>query len=136
DDLAAARVSIYPIDTGGVSAPNSDIGGAGQDTAGSLVPGTTMPGQNAASSSTDPYFAFTSSENWANVTGGKAMHNNDLNGALADDIKNGSSYYTVAYTPTDSKEIGRERKIAVRLKAGNYKIAYRRNYFERTSAEI
>lgn len=136
DALAAARVSIYPIDTGGVSAPNSEIGGAGQDTSGSLVPGTTMPGQNAASSSTDPYFAFISSENWANATGGKAMHNNDLSGALANDIKNGSSYYTVAYTPADTKEIGRERKITVRLKDANYKIAYRRGYFERTAADI
>jgi len=136
DALAAARVSIYPIDTGGVSAPNSDIGGAGQDTAGSLVPGTTMPGQNAASSSTDPYFAFISSENWANATGGKAMHNNDLRGSLADDIKNGSSYYTVAYTPADTKEIGRERKITVRLKNANYKVSYRRGYFERTPADI
>ena len=134
DALAAARVSIYPIDTGGVSAPNSDIGGAGQDASGSLVPGTTMPG--GVSASTDPYFAFISSENWANATGGKAMHNNDLAGALAADIQNGSSYYTVAYTPTDPKEIGRERKISVRLKDDEkYKLSYRRAYFERTPGE-
>ena len=136
DALAAARVSVYPIDTGGVSAPNSDIGGAGQDNGGSLVPGTTMPGDNAVSSSTDPYFAFISSENWANATGGKAIHNNDLNGALADDIKNGSSYYTVAYTPADPKEIGRERKITVKLKDAKYKVSYRRGYFERTLSDI
>jgi VWFA-related protein len=134
DALAAARVSVYPIDTGGVSAPNADISGAGRDASGSLVPGTTMPG--GVSASTDPYFAFISSENWANATGGKAMHNNDLKGALADDIQNGSSYYTVAYTPTDSKEIGRERKIVVKLKEEKYKLSYRRNYFERTPGEI
>jgi VWFA-related protein len=136
DALAAARVSVYPIDTGGVSAPNSDIGGAGTDTAGSLVPGATLPGPNAASASTDPYFAFTASENWATATGGKAMHNNDLKGALAEDTQNGSSYYTLAYTPVDSKEIGRERKITVRMKEDKYKLSYRRGYFERTSAEI
>jgi VWFA-related protein len=134
DALAAARVSVYPIDTGGVSAPNADIGGAGQDVSGSLVPGTTALGGTSAP--TDPYFAFISSENWANATGGKAMHNNDLKGALADDIQNGSSYYTIAYTPTDPKEIGRERKITVHLKDANYKLSYHRNYFERTPGEI
>ncbi len=136
DALAAARVSVYPIDTGGVSAPNSDIGGAGSDMAGSLVPGSNMPGANAASASRDPQFGFIASETWAEATGGIATHHNDLKGALAEDIANGSSYYTVAYTPTDPKEIGRERKITVRLKDDKYKIAYRRNYFERTSAEI
>jgi VWFA-related protein len=136
DALAAARVSVYPVDTGGVSAPNSDIGGAGTDMAGSLVPGATMPGPNSATASNDAQFAFINSENWARSTGGKAMHNNDLKGALAEDIQNGSSYYTLAYTPTDSKEIGRERKIIVRMKDDKYKLSYRRNYFERTPAEI
>ena len=64
------------------------------------------------------------------------MHNNDLKAALAEDIQNGSSYYTLAYTPTDPREIGRERKIDVHLKEDGYKLSYRRDYFERTSAEI
>ncbi|MGA9585365.1 MAG: VWA domain-containing protein, partial [Terracidiphilus sp.] len=136
DALAAARVSVYPIDTGGVSAPNSDISGAGNNTAGSLVPGASIAGPNAASASTDPYFALINSENWAQATGGVAMHHNDLKGALAEDIQNGSSYYTLAYTPTDSKEIGGERKITIHMKEDKYKLSYRREYFERTSAEI
>ena len=135
DALAAARVSVYPIDATGIQAvPNSDIGGAGNNQAGSLVPGTSMPG--GTSTSTDPYFGLVSTEAWANATGGKAMHNNDLKAALAEDIQNGSSYYTLAYTPTDPREIGRERKIAVHLKEEGYKLSYRRDYFERTAAEI
>jgi hypothetical protein len=93
-----------------------------------------MPGGVAAP--TDPYFAFIASENWAEATGGVATHNNDLKGALAEDIENGSSYYTLAYTPTDPKEIGRERKITVRIKEEKYKLSYRRTYFERTPTEI
>jgi hypothetical protein len=81
-------------------------------------------------------FEFIASETWAEQTGGKATHHNDLKGALAEDIQNGSSYYTLAYSPTDSREIGRERKITVRMKEEGYKLSYRRNYFERTSAEI
>ncbi len=137
DALAAARVSVYPIDAGGISAvPNSDISGAGHDMSGSLVPGSTMPGPNAASGPSDPALKMIASENWAEATGGKATHHNDLKGALAEDIQNGSSYYTLAYTPTDPREIGRERKIAVRLKEEGYKLSYRRTYFERNPTEI
>ncbi|MGA8087627.1 MAG: VWA domain-containing protein [Terracidiphilus sp.] len=135
DALAAARVSVYPIDATGIPAvPNSDISGAGNNQAGSLAPGATLP--DGVSAPTTPYFGLISTENWANATGGRAMHNNDLKGALAEDIQNGSSYYTLAYTPTDPREIGRERKIAVQLKEEGYKLSYRRSYFERTSAEI
>jgi VWFA-related protein len=138
DALAAARVSVYPIDAGGISAvPNADISGAGHDMSGSLVPGSTMPGPNAASGPADPEFKMLASENWAEATGGKATHHNDLKGALAADIQNGSSYYTLAYTPADPREIGRERKIAVHLKEEQgYKLSYRRTYFERNPAEI
>ena len=137
DALAAARVSVYPIDAGGISAvPNADISGAGHDMSGSLVPGSTLPGPNAASGPGDPEFKMLAADNWAEATGGKATHHNDLKGALAEDIQNGSSYYTVAYTPTDPREIGRERKIAVHLKEEGYKLSYRRTYFERNPAEI
>ncbi len=142
--LAAARVSIYPVDANGVSASNGDIRGSGRGQAGSLIPGTVLPVAPDQSISTPQQgpppghgsFRFIDSETWAETTGGKATHHNDLNRAIADDIQNGSSYYTIAYTPTDSKEIGRERKIEVRIPAGSYKLAYRRGYFERTPAEI
>ncbi len=96
------------------------------------APGT--PGTNAGQDR--GAFEFIASETWAEQTGGIATHHNDLKGALAEDIQNGSSYYTLAYTPTDPREIGRERKITVRMKEEGYKLSYRRNYFERTSAEI
>lgn len=140
DVLAAARVSVYPIDATGIPAvPNSDIGGAGNNQAGSLVPGAVLfPGANGPGGVGPPTapFELISTENWASATGGIASHNNDLKGALAEDIQNGSSYYTLAYTPTDSREIGRERKIAVRLKEEGYKLSYRRTYFERNPTEI
>lgn len=134
--LAAARVSIYPIDAGGVMAPNSSIGGAGSNQAGSLVPGATLPGAQGASASQNPYLQFIAAEHWADATGGKASHNNDFKGEIADDIENGSSYYTLAYTPTQPKEIGRERKIEIKIPEGNFKLSYRRAYFERTEKEI
>jgi VWFA-related protein len=133
DALAAARVSVYPISTGGVVAPNADMGsisGSNRNASSPLQAAMQNSGQDRGA------FEFIASETWAEQTGGVATHHNDLKGALAEDIQNGSSYYTLAYTPTDSKEIGRERKIAVHLKEEGYKLSYRRNYFERTSAEI
>ena len=118
DALAAARVSVYPIEhRRSHRLPNSDIGGAGTDAGGSLVPEQVLcreqmrPVHRATRNS-----HLSLHETWAEATGGIATHHNDLKGALAEDIQNGSSYYTVAYTPTDPREIGRERKITVRLK--------------------
>jgi VWFA-related protein len=133
DALAAARVSVYPISTSGVVAPNADMGSiSGSSSSGSspLQAAMQNSGQDRGA------FEFIASETWAEQTGGVATHHNDLKGGLAEAIQNGSSYYTLAYTPTDPREIGRERKIAVHLKEEGYKLSYRRNYFERTSAEI
>ena len=133
DALAAARVSVYPISTSGVVAPNADMGsisGSSSNGSSPLQAAMKNSGQDRGA------FEFIASETWAEQTGGKATHHNDLKGALAEDIQNGSSYYTLAYSPTDSREIGRERKITVRMKEEGYKLSYRRNYFERTSAEI
>ena len=40
------------------------------------------------------------------------------------------SYYTIAYTPTNRSEVGKERTIAIQSVSGNYKLAYHRTYFE------
>ena len=138
DILAKARVSVYPVDARGVLAPNSGMGTAG-DQSSSLVPGASVPlpgGTGAASSSMEPYFAFIGSETWAEKTGGKAFHGNDFKGELAEAIDDGSRYYTLAYTPRDRKEIGRERKIEVTLTSRKYKVSYRRSYFEETPKQI
>ncbi|HMG84931.1 MAG TPA: VWA domain-containing protein [Terracidiphilus sp.] len=133
DALAAARVSVYPISTGGVAAPNADMGsitGSSSNGSSPLQAAMKNSGQDSGA------FELIASDTWAEQTGGVATHHNDLKGGLAEAIQNGSSYYTVAYTPTDSKEIGRERKIAIHLKEEGYKLSYRRNYFERTAGEI
>jgi VWFA-related protein len=138
DVLAKARVSVYPVDARGVLAPNSDMGTAG-DQSSSLLPGAWVPlpnGKGAASSSKEPYFAFINTETVAEKTGGKAFHGNDFKGELAEAIADGSRYYTLAYTPHDRKEIGRERKIEVTLASGRYELFYRRSYFEETRKEI
>jgi len=63
----------------------------------------------------------------AQLTGGRAVYErNALKEALARDIDNGSHYYTIAYTPSNRREIGKERKIEIRATSGAYKLSYRR----------
>jgi VWFA-related protein len=112
--LAEAGVSVYPIDAHGVDV---DMG---------LSP--------------DPDFhqaarRFADSESWADDTGGKAYHVNDMSREIADAVDHGSHYYTLAYVPSDRKEEGRERTVEVKVR-GSYSISYRRHYLERTRKEI
>jgi hypothetical protein len=67
----------------------------------------------------------------ARDTGGRAAYNtNDFKAVLAADIADGSRYYTLAYTPTNLREEGRERKIEIKTASGSYKLSYRRSYYE------
>lgn len=123
--LAREQVSLYPVDVRGV-----------------MTSGT----YNAASASTkyaqDPrnlgrdlakFEAQTSAENSsmleaAHETGGRAiLGTNDLTGAVAQAIRQGSDYYTLTYTPTNKAKDGGYRKIAITApKAAT--LTYRRGY--------
>lgn len=115
DMLAEAGVSVYPIDAGGVGV---DMG---------IGP---SPFEH------QPSARIINSETWAEDTGGKAYHANDIKQEIADAVDHGSRYYTLAYVPSDDKEEGRERKVEVRVFSGNYTIFYRKHYFEQTQREI
>ena len=68
---------------------------------------------------------------WESFASGKAIYErNALKEAIAQDVENGSHYYTIAYTPSNHNEVGRERKIEIRSTSGGCNLAYRRSYFE------
>jgi len=115
DKLTEAGVSVYPIDANGVDV---DTGGV----------------QNITSISASSA-RFEATENWAEDTGGKAYHENDIQQEIAAAADHGSRYYTLAYDPTDRKEEGRERKVEVKVLSGDYKVFYRKSYFEQTQKE-
>jgi VWFA-related protein len=134
--LAEARVSIYPIQAAGL-APEKLYDA-------SAAPGHPDNYQALITSQVSGLAADSSARNsgdivmdkWAAATGGRAITNrNGLKEALAEDIENGSRYYSIAYNPTNREEIGKERKIEIKLPSGNYKLAYRRSYFEQTAKE-
>jgi len=135
-ELAAARVSVYPIDAGGVWGPNQDISGSGGNQSGDMVGGASISSPSVAGMPISIPFSFINTENWAEKTGGKAFHDNALEAETAEAVADGSSYYTLAYTPKIGQELGRERKIEVSIPSGKYKLAYHRNYLEQTPKEV
>ncbi len=66
----------------------------------------------------------------AKDTGGQAFYNtNGLNDALTRVVNNGTRYYSLAYTPSNSVMDGKYRRIQVKLLKGKDNLAYRRGYY-------
>lgn len=133
DALANARVSVYPIDARGVTLNLM------HDVEFAKPPGGAANTQQLIQSQADSLNAdanldavnYGNSQLLAKDTGGKAnQFSNDFKDALASDIDHGSRYYTLAYTPTNNKKTGKERKIEIKIPSGKYKLAYRRGYYE------
>ena len=139
DMLADARVSIYPVDARGLTTHTIYTAESpyiqGRPNTGQAV----ITGQQASLNADFQQNALniTDMDQIAQATGGKATTgSNDLKNALAKDIDNGSHYYTLAYVPTDHKEVGKERNIEIKTAAAsNYRLAYRHSYFEDTPKE-
>jgi VWFA-related protein len=128
DLLTVSKVAVYPIGAGGMvndSWLDADQGisgtaaGYGRSQGGSLMAD--------AAGRTDNMAAM---EQLASDTGGKAFFNtNDLNKSIKRAIDDGANYYTLAYTPTNSKLDGFYRRIEVKVSTtGKYKVAYRHGY--------
>lgn len=70
----------------------------------------------------------------ARNTGGRAFYNtNDLSNAMTEAINSGSNYYTLAYTPSNTKPDGKYRRIELKATNSSYKLAYRRGYYAENS---
>jgi len=120
DLLSRARVSVYPVDARGVHA----LGGGAAD--GDAFGGFQKERTQAASSEAD---ALSTMQAMADQTGGQAFYNNnDLARAVNDAVEDGSSYYTLAYSPSDNIDDGNYRNIKVTLDR-NANLEYRRGYY-------
>ncbi|MGD0628569.1 MAG: VWA domain-containing protein [Terracidiphilus sp.] len=138
DMLAEARVSVYPVDARGLTthtlytAENPNL--TGQPNSFQAVIQSQTSSLNADLQQNGLNMA--DMDILATATGGKARYGgNDFKGYLTADIENGSRFYTLAYTPSDRKEVGKERQIAVKTVSGDYKLSYRRSYYEDTPKE-
>jgi VWFA-related protein len=137
DLLTAGRVAVYPVDARGLIAPTATSASQNRPAAiGPVMPGMRNGTIDSNAFPSDPSLAGdrTNAElatmlQLAEQTGGTPFYNrNDVQHGLAKAIENGSTYYTLTYSPEDKKFDGRFRKLQVKL-AGHDHVAYRRGYF-------
>jgi len=117
DMLTSAQVAIYPVSAHGLAGdPTFEV--------------TDMLGNTRESMLHNQSTSQIAAETIAQESGGRAFYNtNGLDTAMAKAIEEGSHYYTLAYSPTDTGTDGKYRRIEVRLSNRDYKLSYRRGYY-------
>jgi VWFA-related protein len=133
--LTASRVAVYPIDARGLITRGGSAG-MGRPTAiaiGSGRTGVIDPGAfpSVSQEARDREQAeLATMLQLAEQTGGTAFYNSNASKqALSRAVENGSSYYTLTYSPGEKKFDGSFRKIQVRLAGRGYELAYRHGYY-------
>jgi len=154
--LTRAQVAVYPINVGGVpvnpagaltgARPNG--GAATASAPGGVMSGNAIPVANGSSALTNPDSAgmlssilaegsgdsvltdYAVQKSLAYSTGGRAFYStNDITAALDEATDVGGNYYSLSYSPSNKKDDGGRRSIAVRVAHPGYQISYRRYYF-------
>jgi len=130
DMLTTSQVAIYPVAAEGLisdsafQVDNRQIGQkrisrASQDTF-----------QQSRTTALDLESGHSSMEQIAKDTGGQAFFNtNGISDALTRVVNNGSHFYSLAYSPTNTNMDGKYRRIQVKLSSRKDTLAYRRGYF-------
>jgi VWFA-related protein len=162
DMLSSARVAVYPVDGRGLmtlpsvdaskspasngpamsgSSASSSSGAGGRRGSGGSRTVVSTGGNSSATAKADMKFMqqttaeHASMQQIAEETGGQPYYDtNGLKEAVGKAIENGSSYYTLGYTPDLKQYDGAFRRVQVRVDvagAGNaaYELAYRRGYY-------
>jgi len=127
DRAVKANVSIYPVDTrgltaivpGGSASQSSGRGGA------SMFSGRGVSRQfDSQAGSQDTLVAL------ASDTGGKAfLDTNDFGGVYTKVIADTSAYYLIGYSSTNPARDGRFRRIRVRVNKSGLKVEHRNGYY-------
>ncbi len=131
NSLNASHTAVYPVDVRGLQV-NSMFSAANNV---NFPPGS---GKDL-----DAVRAFTQQQNAEHAsmdtigddTGGHAFYNtNGLKEAIASAENDGSTYYTLTYSPSNRAEDGSLRRVKVECLKPGYKLAYRSSYFAADSA--
>jgi len=126
--LARSQVAVYPIDARGLfNAPMLDASSSRN------YGGRT--GNARMQQDQSKFFNDTAEEqgtmrSMAEATGGHAFVNtNGLAQAVTTAIDEGSNFYTLTYTPSNSVRDGKLRKIKIQLARRGFNLAYRQGYY-------
>jgi VWFA-related protein len=132
ETLIDAQVAIYPIDARGLMAPSVfDASNTGRDKFGRSMGADPRRMQTALSNESAQLQAVHGTmQDMAERTGGKAFYNrNDIDGAIRRSIDDGSTYYTLAYYPTNKDWNGKFRKIHMSVNRPGVKLRHRLGYY-------
>ena len=130
--LTRAQVAVYPVDARGVMTdPSQNFGSQ------SMSSQMNIDASTGATTATNAmgFLQQTASEHetmyaMAEDTGGQAYVNtNGLTQAVTKAIENGSNYYTLTYTPTNTVWDARFRAIKIKVDQPGVKLAYRNGYY-------
>ncbi len=127
NELARSQVAVYPIDARGLMAlPMFSASTSGAKYVKSPVAISSDGSKFSSSQAAEHGTMF----QMAHDTGGEAFVNtNGLSQAVGKAIDAGSHYYTLTYTPTNSRWNGDYRKIDVKLSHNDYNLSFRRGYY-------
>jgi len=135
--IAAARMAVYPVDVRGqisigtgvdISAPTSGL---------SALDMQNEVGATSSRQTTAIWDAHEAMADVARETGGRAFYGtNDLKNAMSRSVEQGSSYYTLAYIPTNRDWTGKYRKIEVKATTPGTELVYRRGYYALQEHEL
>jgi VWFA-related protein len=125
--LARSQVAVYPVSARGVTLLPTTNAAESQ----SLRIGRSDKQATADANSSNQIFdEHSTMRQMAYQTGGRAfVDTNGLTQAIDDSIADGSSYYTIAYAPTNNNWNGGYRKIEVQLQHHGLDLSYRRGYY-------
>jgi len=127
--LATSRIAVYPVDVRGVRTAGIDLT-TGAAASGAYADTSTAYSKTLNSESGARFDEENVLRDVAYQTGGEAfIGTNDLKQAVQRGIDDGSTYYTLAYTPAEGKREVDFRSIEVKLKQKNVNLAYRRGYY-------
>jgi|GEM_PF-312729 len=139
--LATSRVAVYPVDVRGLQSKGIDVSVATAenqimtDVSPATAHGVTSASPSALGSTMNAETIAlvndrTTMKTMAEQTGGEAFVNtNDLRRVINRSLDDGSTYYTLAYTPPKEDAGGGYHRVAVKIPNKNLKLAYRRGYY-------
>jgi VWFA-related protein len=126
--LQSGNVALYPIDVHGLT-DGGEFDGARSGSGGAAA-GIQSSSDSLTASMLANMQIRTTMRTMADLTGGRAFFtSSDIAGSIAEALKDGSNYYSLAYVPLNRKWDGKFRKLAVHVDGKDLRLSYRQGYY-------
>jgi VWFA-related protein len=129
--LTKAEIAVYPVDARGANVNTMFQASVSSDFMNDgTKPITQVGGDQVQRFEQQQAASQITMDTLAQETGGESFYNsNGITEAMNRVIRLGSSYYSLAYSPTNKDADGKFHKIDIKLDGGKYKMYYHHSYF-------